>query len=131
MSISPRAPRRACSAIRIVVVDDEDTFRIALAENLRDDGHPVEECRDPLAVGRLEDADVVVTDYEMDTMTGLAFADLVHAARPCIEVVLVTAHYSQDLACALAERPFVRLHHKPVDYDALHDQVHGGAAFRP
>ncbi len=126
MSTSPRAPR-TCRETSVVVVVDEDTFRIALAENLRDDGHPVHDCPDPLAVGRLDDVDVVVTDYEMESMNGLAFADMVHATQPAIRIVLVTAYWTAEVEDALAARPFVRLHRKPVDYDALHAVVDGGA----
>jgi DNA-binding NtrC family response regulator len=126
--MSTSLPPKPCSGLRIVVVDDEETFRTALAENLRDDGHPVHDAADPLAVGTLDGIDVVITDYEMDTMNGIAFADLVHFARPGVEVVLITAYCSPDLTAAIAERPFVRLHHKPVDYDALHAQLHACAA---
>ena len=57
MSTSPRTPR-ACKEISVVVVDDETSFRTALAENLRDDGHPVRDYADPLAIGALDGASV-------------------------------------------------------------------------
>jgi CheY-like chemotaxis protein len=108
MSTSPRA-RRTCSDIRVVVVDNAATFRQALAENLRDDGHSVREHADPLEVGSLDDVDVLITDFEMRSMNGLAYADVVHTARPRIVIILITAYWTMELESALALRPFVRL----------------------
>jgi DNA-binding NtrC family response regulator len=123
MSTSLRA-RRTCNDIRVVVVDDAATFRHALAENLRDDGHSVREHADPREVGSLDDVDVMITDFEMGSMDGVAYADLVHKARPRIVVVLITAYWTVEIESALALRPFVRLWRKPVDYDLVHAELH-------
>ena len=123
MSTSPRA-RRRCNDLRVVVVDDAEAFRQALAENLRDDGHPVREHADPREVGSLDDVDVLITDFEMRSMDGVAYADLVHAEWPRIVIVLITAYWTVELESALARRPFVRLWRKPVDYDLLHAELH-------
>lgn len=123
MSTSPRA-RGTCNDIRVVVVDDAETFRHALAESLRDDDHSVREHADPREVGSLDDVDVLITDFEMRSMNGVAYADLVHAAQPRIVIVLITAYWTVEIESAIALRPFVRLWRKPVDYDLLHAELH-------
>jgi len=123
MSTSPRA-QRTCKDVRVVVVDDAEAFRHALAENLRDDGHPVGEHGDPRDVGSLDGVDVLITDFEMRSMDGVAYADLAHTEWPRIAIVLITAYWTVELENALAVRPFVRLWRKPVDYDLVHAELH-------
>ncbi len=127
MSTSLRAPR-TCSDLRIVVVDDADAFRRGLVENLRDDGHVVREYADPLETGPLDDVDVLITDFEMGSMNGIAYADLVHTAQPRMAIVLVTAYWTAELESAFATRPYGCLWRKPVDYDLLHADLHRCAA---
>lgn len=123
MSTSPRAPR-TCDDICVVVVDDADAFRHALAENLRDDGHAVREHADPREVGSLDDVDVLITDFEMRSMDGVAYADLVHTEWPRLVIVLITALWTAEIDGALMRRPFMRLWRKPVAYDVVHTELH-------
>ena len=123
MSTSPRS-RRTCNEIRVVVVDDAAAFRLALAENLRDDGHSVREYADPQEVGSLDGVDVLITDFEMRSMDGVAYADLVHTQWPSSAIILITAYWTAELESALALRPFMRLWRKPVDYDLVHAELH-------
>ncbi len=126
-STSTYQPPRACSALRLVVVDDDRTFRGGLAANLRDDGHVVDEYAAPEDVTdrtTLDAVGVVVTDYQMERVNGLTFADAVHGSHPAIAIVMVTAYATADLETQVAARPFLRLCRKPVDYDDLHDLIH-------
>jgi DNA-binding NtrC family response regulator len=115
-----------CNDITIVVVDDDIAFRSGLAANLADDGHVVAEYGDPqdVPVDVLGAARVVVTDYQMAAIDGLTFADRVHALRPETAIVLATAYWTIEIEAAVAERNFVRLCRKPVDYEELHTLVH-------
>lgn len=111
---------------RILVVDDEGSFRESLAEMLRDDGHQVLDYSEPAdvpALNRLDGIDVLVTDYEMPGKNGLVFADEFHAHRPGVPILLVTA-YRSGLEVEVARRPFLRMLQKPIGYDALHRAIH-------
>jgi DNA-binding NtrC family response regulator len=106
----------------VLLVDDDDSFRSALAENLRDDGHEVLEYALPADVPSLDSLEavrVLITDYEMPGSTGLAFADRFHAVHPQVPVLLVTAFPTPQVVAQSAARTFVHLLRKPLDYDDL------------
>jgi DNA-binding NtrC family response regulator len=117
---------RSCSELPVVVVDDDASFRLGLAANLEDDGHPVTEWDDPRAVPAevLGAACIVVTDYQMAELDGLSFADAIHAAAPRTVIVLATAYWTVEVETAIAVRDWVELCRKPLDYDELHALVH-------
>jgi two-component system response regulator AtoC len=105
------------------VLDDDEGFRWALAENLRDDGHQVIDYEGPSCVPSLADldVDVVITDLHMapGDLDGLAVADAVHAARPALPVVIATAYSTTHVAAQVRARGHVHLVSKPVDYAEL------------
>jgi DNA-binding NtrC family response regulator len=116
-----------CSAITVVVVDNDDSFRSGVAANLEDDGHVVLQYEDPRDVPAtsLDAAHMVVTDYQMADVDGITFADTVHKQRPDLSIVLVTAYWTVDVeAEVVARQAFLRLCRKSLDYDELHDLVH-------
>jgi len=111
----------------VLVIDTEESFRAALAGNLRDDGHAVLEYGNPRQLppmADLVDIPVIITDYETPGENGLALADRWHAAYPGIQVIMVTAHWSRQLETQVATRRFMRLLSKPVDYEEVHRLVH-------
>lgn len=120
-------PPLRCSELDVVVVDDDESFRVGLATNLADDGHAVTAYADPADVppDAIAAARVVVTDYQMADVDGLAFADAIHAKAPGTAIVLATAYWSVEIEAEIAARDYVRLCRKPLDYDELHDLVHG------
>jgi len=86
----PLAPVRPLS---ILLVDDEDLVRDGTAEMLRDLGHRVEcAASGAEALERLTEArfDLVVTDYMMPGMDGVALSDRIAAAVPNQPVLLIT-----------------------------------------
>ncbi len=117
-----------CEDLRVLLIDDDDTFRAALEELLKGDGHPVH------AVGSLPELpDVaelsavaaVVTDYELkDKETGLGFAKRFNAIQPTVPVIIVTAYASGDLTRSVAAASYLSLLRKPIRYDDLHDLIH-------
>lgn len=117
----------AVDSLTVLLVDDDEVFRRGLAENLRDDGDVVFEYGEADAVPLLSALDgvtVVVTDYEMPGSDGLCFADRIHAARPQLPVVMLTAQREAPLEANAAVRGFVRLVYKPVEYHRLHELLH-------
>jgi DNA-binding NtrC family response regulator len=126
--ISTHLPMR-CDEMHIIVLDDDEPFRNGLAENLREDGHRVEEYCGPTEVpplGTLSSVHVVITDHQMSPHgpDGLTFADTFHRVHPTVPIVLVTACGSQLLDAQVALRDFVHLCRKPIGYGDLHSLVH-------
>ena len=118
-----------CEELKIVLVDDEPSFRINLADSLRDDGHPVLEFAGsdelPLEDGRLSRAGVLITDYSLPgRLNGLELVDRFHEAYPHAPAILVTAYLTQRVEEEAKTRSFLRVCSKPVDYQRLHDLVH-------
>lgn len=107
----------------ILLVDDDESFRSALAENLRDDGYAVIEyaaAQEVPPLGGLTEVSVVVTDYDMPGTDGLAFADRFHAAHPRVPIIMVTGSCATHLQTQATARGFFSLLPKPFPYDRLY-----------
>jgi DNA-directed RNA polymerase specialized sigma24 family protein len=69
---------------RILIIDDDKSFREALAESCRDFGHDAIEASAPLEAFKLiEDADVAFLDLKMPNMSGIEF---LREAKPAVPV---------------------------------------------
>ena len=120
---SPCTVHQADRESIVLLVDDDDSFRSALAENLRDDGYEVIEyagAQDVPPLGALTHVSIVVTDYDMPGTDGLAFADRFHAAHPTVPIIMVTGSCTTSLQALAAARGFVALLSKPFQYDKLY-----------
>lgn len=120
----------------ILLIDDDRDFRGALAENLRDDGHQVWEYENPgelPPIIELGNIGAVLSDYQMDAVDGLTLADRFHAAHPGVPVVLMTAYWSRALDAEVAQREYLYLRRKPLDYEDVQAvlQSASNAAPRP
>ncbi|MCC6848031.1 MAG: response regulator [Deltaproteobacteria bacterium] len=116
-----------CSEIGVLLVDDEASFRMSLADMLRDDGHVVWDYGTPADIPRQGSegtVTVVISDYDMPGMTGIALADELHARHREVPVVIVTAYRTRSIEAQVAGRPFMRLVDKPIDYEVLHALLH-------
>lgn len=108
----------------VLLMDDDDAFRGALADNLREDGYAVVDFSGvhelpPLA--KLTEVKAVVTDYDMPGTDGLAFAEQFHAVHPDTPIIVVTAYSTPELEADLATRTYLSVLRKPFDYDDLHE----------
>lgn len=86
---------------KIFIVDDEDVFRISLADDLKDNGYIIYEYENPITA--LEDLnrikpDIVITDIKMPEMNGLEFLKEIKKNSSEICVVVMTAYSSVDTA---------------------------------
>jgi CheY-like chemotaxis protein len=90
----PETPRK--SDIRVMVVDDTDHVRAMLVDMLQLDGFVVvgEAASGPEAVTMAADArpDVIVMDYRMPGIDGLAAARDIRSRRPDQAIILYTAY---------------------------------------
>lgn len=115
-----------CGEIGVLLVDDDEVFREALAENLRIDGHEVADLgAAPPRDGpvRSDRYGILITEYEVPGRNGFELADRFHGYRPR-PVLLVTAHASATIERQVGARWFMRLLSKPLSYDALHRLLH-------
>ncbi|MGD9765728.1 MAG: response regulator [Candidatus Binatia bacterium] len=106
----------------ILLLDDDDDFRVALAANLADDGYDVRQFARPADIPTLtslEPIAVLILDYQMEGEDGLSFADRFHIAQPNVPIVILTAYWSGHLDSEIARRTFISLRRKPIDYDDL------------
>lgn len=88
-------------------VDDDGNYLSLLSSRLgRVDGVEVRTETDPsAALGRLDEADCVVSDYAMPTMDGLALLDAVRETAPRLPFVLLTGCSDPDVAATVLSRP--------------------------
>jgi ActR/RegA family two-component response regulator/DNA-binding HxlR family transcriptional regulator len=81
------------SAVRILVVDDDEVFREELSTFLADDGHePVSapSVRKALEALEQENLDVVFTDLKMPRQSGMELVKEIHRRWPQVFVIVVT-----------------------------------------
>ncbi len=111
----------------VLLIDDDDSFRHALAENLRDDGFQVADyaaARELPPLTTLGGVTVLVTDYDLPGTNGLLLADRFHAAYPNVPIIMVTGACTGHLQAQVAARGFVSMLQKPLEYDKLHRLLH-------
>jgi DNA-binding NtrC family response regulator len=113
MSRKPKPDER----FRVLVVDDHDSAREAVADVLRHAQYDVVACASAmealakLAAGTI---DVVVTDLQMPGMNGIEFIREIERRRLDVQVLIITAHASVASAveamrlgaCDYIEKPF-------------------------
>jgi CheY-like chemotaxis protein/anti-sigma regulatory factor (Ser/Thr protein kinase) len=125
-------PPRAASPLpgrplRILLVDNDDEVRQALAEMLVSHGHTVVAAsngRDALrALGQDGGIDVVITDLVMPAMTGWELADAVKASRPTLPVGVVTGWADVPEAAPATQAAIDFVLSKPVTFEALTDAL--------
>ena len=124
----------AGSEWRVLLVHDNDLFRAALAESLRDDGYVVHEYAAPLhlpPLPSLPQVQVVITDCEPLDPIGTAFLRAFHTNHPATPIVLVTAWPPHDLLIPGVAPSCLRLLVKPVRYEDVYAMLRTLAATQP
>ena len=114
------------SASRVLVVDDEARMAEVVAAALRRAGHDCETCASAeAALAALDEraVDVLVTDWKMPGMDGVELLRRVHARRPGLPVILLTAHGTVPAAVAAMREGAFDYVTKPFDNDELRATV--------
>src|SRR5437868_457411 len=115
----------------LILVDDDDVFRLAFAALLLDDGHAVRAFALPAMLppfDLLATGSLLVTDFEMPGQNGLQLADAFRCAHRTSAALLVSSRTATSLAAALTDRPWLRFVSKTVEYPPLHTILHEHAA---
>ena len=108
----------------IAVIDDDDSFRIALVESLHSLGYDARgfaSAEEFITWEADASCGCVVTDIHMPGMSGLELARLLKARARELPVVLVTAHSDFAIDAHAAANGAICLLRKPFKTDALID----------
>jgi DNA-binding NtrC family response regulator len=101
----------------ILLVDDDDAVRASLRRVLKREKYEVIEAssgEEGLAVVKSRPVDIVISDYQMPTMTGLDFLRAVLVVRPDVLRILLTGNADLDMAVrAINEGLVYRFLQKP------------------
>jgi DNA-binding NtrC family response regulator len=105
---------------RVLLVDDEPSVLFALKELVRDRGwEPLLARSGSEALGLLENADAVVTDFSMPEMDGMDLLGAIRERDGSLPVILLTAHGSERLAVRAIRAGAYEYVTKPFDVDEL------------
>jgi two-component system nitrogen regulation response regulator GlnG len=106
--------------LSVWLVDDDSSIRWVLERALRASGmqpRAFEDARTALAALGVDTPDVLITDIRMPGMSGLKLLDEVHAAKPALPVIVMTAHSDLDAAVAVYKGGAFEYLPKPFDID--------------
>lgn len=112
--------------LRVLLVDDEESYLQTAAKVFRRKGFDVESCatgRDVLDLLETRGFQVVVLDLKMPGMSGQEVLRSIKSRRPDVQVVILTGHACADDAAACMTGGAFDFLIKPVDMGLLMDRV--------
>lgn len=113
---------------RILISDDEALFRTSAADSLRARFRGVEvlEAEDGAAaldiMSRMR-VNVLITDLQMPKLSGIELVARVSSQRMPVQIIVVSAHMTDQMRCALDDLGALAFVSKPIDLDVLHRAV--------
>jgi len=110
----------------VLIVDDDDSLRHALADRFRFWGHTIEEAEDGLQAveeARAKAFDLILLDLSMPRMTGLEVLDALAEIGSEAAVVVLSAHGSVERVVEAMRRGAADFLPKPADFDLLQSVV--------
>jgi CheY-like chemotaxis protein len=123
-SESVGAPKRSAKGASILLVDDDSAVREVTASILRDLGHMVVEVSSGGgaldSLDRDSQIDLVILDFAMPGMNGMAVARQVHTKMPSCPLLFITGYADTAALGDIDERQIVR---KPFIGNELADKV--------
>ena len=112
--------------IRLLLVDDEDGFRQALAKRMKKRGFHPEQAGDGeacLTFLEKHPADIVVLDVKMPGFDGIETLRRIRKKWPLIEVVMLTAHSTLDSAINAVKIGAYDYLLKPIEMEQLVSKI--------
>ena len=107
---------------RILVVDDDASMRVAFEFHLVRSGYEVATAESAeSALSQLHDFNpaIIITDIQMDGMSGMELLQRVGAARPDVDVIVITAYEDMRSAIGAIRDGAYDYMVKPVDLDQV------------
>jgi DNA-binding response OmpR family regulator len=127
--------------IRILLAEDDDELRGALARALRLSGYAVTECRHGLDLleqlscldtpAEPEDFDLIVSDVRMPGVTGLSVLEGLAELDQAPPVILITAFGDEETHAAAKRSGAIAMIDKPFELEDLLDRVYEAVAAKP
>jgi two-component system, NtrC family, response regulator HydG len=117
------------SRYRIAVVDDEPANLESLERILKSDGGEVDLYQDPreaLMGMRREPVDILLTDLRMASLSGLELLEAVKLSDGSVEVILITAYGTVELAVEAMKKGAYDFITKPLQRVQVLRSVHRG-----
>ena len=118
---------------RILIIEDNETMRTGVTLVVERMGHEaVAVSGGPAGLARMKEGafDLVITDYRMEGMDGLAVLEAVKRERAETDVVLITAHGTVEIAVEAMKKGAADFITKPFPPDELRLKVGRVLAFR-
>jgi DNA-binding NtrC family response regulator len=106
----------------ILIVDDQSSMRLTLTMLLKQAGHTVAQSgtgEDALEKVAKNDFDIVLTDLQLDRISGLEVLRAAKTANPQTEVIVLTGYGSVESAVAAMKSGAIDYLTKPVDSEEL------------
>jgi len=111
---------------RILLVDDEDQFRITLAKQLSIRGYDVLDVNngeDAIKIVRHENPEVVVLDLQMPKMDGIQTLKELKKIRPEVQIIMLTGHGSIESARVTGKHDIFGYIQKPCPVEELMEKI--------
>lgn len=112
----------------ILLVDDEDQFRTALAKRLAVRGYEVLDVNngeDAIKIVRHKDPEVVVLDQKMPDMDGIQTLRELKKIRPEVQIIMLTGHGSIESARLTGKHDVFAYLQKPAPLDEVIEKIEG------
>ena len=112
--------------ITLLAIDDEPHVLELISEALQQEGLEIITANEPETGLKLffeRRPHVVITDLMMPNLNGMEVLQKIVAADPGVEVILMTANYSTDLAVEAIQKGACDFVTKPLDLDRLRSRV--------
>jgi DNA-binding NtrC family response regulator len=117
----------AVRSLRVLLVDDENLIRWAVAQTLADAGHTVIEAPDAAtalrAVQTSEPFDVALLDYRLPDSNDLSLVRRIRQHAPSSAIVLMTAHGTPQMAEEARLLGVYDVIPKPFDVEVLEQVI--------
>jgi DNA-binding response OmpR family regulator len=119
--------------LRLLIVDDEDAFRLAIGSAMSDSGYVVESCdcgEATINLLRTSHFDVVLLDYRMPGISGLNVLQWMHEQKMETPVIMLTAVGSESLAVEAMKlgaydylaKDTIDIFHLPIAINSAHER---------
>lgn len=111
---------------RILLVDDEDQFRLALSKQLATRGYDVLDVNngsDAIKIVRHKNPEVIILDQKMPGMDGVQALKEIKKIRPEVQVIMLTGHGSTEMARVTGKHDVFRYMQKPCPIEELIDNI--------
>lgn len=119
--------------IRVLLIDDEDRFRQALAQQLEHRGFSVldvDNGEDAIKIVRHNNPEVVILDQKMPGMDGIQTLQELKKIRPEVQVIIHTGHGSVEAARVTGKHDVFAYVEKPCELDSMIGVIRNAAEER-